>query len=793
MILSEPFRSFGVGVCILCMPSLILAAPEVIRASDVRKAIDKTGASLVRVQSDLQIVSKGYAISERIPTKRLQRRLREAEIQALLGDHYRASIILYDVADRPELSTHPEYDKAMFQLAESLRLAGYPQAARMQYEVLAKKKSGSELTRAVLGLLEVASQTGDFSGVETYVNRVKKGTSTEDAKIDYIFGKALFRGADDDQSRLKRALGKFRSVPRGLSISAPAAYYAGVTLVRMEEYEPAIQEFERTLELSSSYNDHLLMSELAYLSLGRLYRELGNVSGALDAYRSIAKDSPHFTDMLFEVAWVYVAAANSVEQDSEEQLRNYRLALDATELLMAAARDSRLYPQARVLQGNLQIRLGAPETAYETFQTVIDGYSSAQAELDNLLRSQSDSRAFFNELVNADLKTLDVGNGLLPDLALQFALEDPKVADTVEVRRELAHVEAELEESVEIIQNLESALNSSQRYGMFPEIRDARLVALSIVNRLTKMTQKLLEVSRGLAFEHLDTRDLARLEAGRLRHEKTEVEASKLPQTVEEIQEWHTLVRSKLEEVEHRAFMQISGLEMLRGQLIGVQLWMSRHRPDMPVQERLKIKERIRNTEVHLDDVIRSIDDVRKQVRQTNLQVYGDGGWEKSNQLMVELRDWANKQRQILQTVYSQLPAEKLEVLNAVDQQMNNVAALEQELNQLEAGLEQAVADRIDEIRTKVLKEFRFLETHRNEHIRLLSMSDRQLGPVAEQTVAWVGEQFKELVLKADVGILDVAWARKRARTDEVTGLVRELRQKANELDSEFEDALEVR
>src|SRR5262245_62192444 len=129
--------------------------------------------------------------------------------------------------------------------------------------------------------------------------------------------------------------------------------------------------------------------------------------------------------MLFEVAWAHVRAAN-LEKDAEQKKLGFTRALRATELLMATAPSSRLYPQARILEGNLQIRLGAPETAYDTFQTIIDRYGTARDKLDEMLHQTQDPKQFFDQLVAADLGQIGA-TSILPPVALSWALEEDQM------------------------------------------------------------------------------------------------------------------------------------------------------------------------------------------------------------------------------------------------------------------------------------------------------------------------------------------------------------------------------
>lgn len=779
---------FGLG---LTLPATARAeADSTLSANEAHARLNDIDGELGTMKSDLGEVAEGYRAPLQREGGRLQRRMREAEVQALLGDHYRAAIVLSDVAGRPEHQTDPSYPDAVFLLAESLRKAGYPKSARRYYAELARDARGDRLGQVVLGLLEVASVTGDFSDVERHVARLKNEVVVSEApRVDFTFGKALFRGAASDVTRLSRALALFRSVPTGLTVSAPAAYYAGVTLVRMGRLEEAIRAFERAAELAPTHADSVRVLELASLSLGRLHQELGDTAKALDAYQGVSKDSPYFAEMLYEVAWVHVKAAEKAE-NAAAQRKSFQRALDAVELLMAAAPESRLSPDARVLQGNLQIRLGAPESAYDTFEAIVERYGGARADLDALLGSRQDARAFFDQLVAADLKRLDE-TSLLPPLVVQIALDDPQIAKAVEVRRALEAADEELAESRELVRTLETALRSEQRFSMFPGLRRARLRALVVQNRTLSASRGLLDVERKVVIPQLDPDTLVRLEAVRARAEDVERAIEQLPTSDQAVERGRADLRAEYEKVAHRAYQLLSRARAVRAQLVAAELFMHNQGLKLSKEDRALTDERMAQARTEVAALEEALEGIQDEIERADLLSRGDVGWARAERLRQELNAAIDEQANLLAPFRARLSGDLRGVATRIDGQREALRGVERELLGLQARLEQVVDARVDEVRQQVIDELRALEANRAEHLRLATAAERLFGPVAEQTAAAVGSEFRDLVMKADVGILDVAWARKRARTEKVTELVRELRQRSVELDEEFEEVLE--
>ena len=782
--------SAGLGLAAVLTSSGAFAAEGTLDVGEARERLDRLDATIGSIRAEVDDVAQGYRTPLRPLASRMERRLREAEVQSLLGDHFRASVLLFDVVERDELRSHPRYTEAVFLLAESLRRAGQPRAARVHYERLAREVSGARLAQVVLGILDVASRTGDFDGLEALVRRAKaEGAGQRRSQLDYAFGKALFRAGGTDPERSRQALTAFRAVPERLSVSAPAAYYEGVTLVRLGRLEEAIQAFERTDALAGSHPDTERVRELARLSLGRLHHELGRISAALDAYQGVSKDSVYFADMLFEVAWVYVKSAEE-RVDPEEREASFKRALDAVELLIAAAPESPLVPEARVLQGNLQIRLGAPQTAYETFEAVVDRYGQTRTRLDELMADRADARAFFDELVSADVDRLESA-ALLPPVVLNIALEDREIERAVSVQRGLRDARQDLEDAREDVRTLEAALRSEQRFSMFPGLRDARTKALVVQNRLLGAEQRLLAVERGLMSEHLDPSARVRLEAARVQGQDLESDIASLPTTDEGIEGSRARLKSEYEEVALEAFTLQEKVRLLRAQLQAVRHWMRDKGPALAPDEQALTDQRMVSARAEIEDLERALERVRAEVDRASLLSRADGGWARAERLRKQLYAAIDEQASILRPARTRAPPDVRGVTARIDQQRAALRETERDLVGLQTRLEQAVEARVDETRGKILEVLRAIQADRSEQTQLASAAEGLLAPVAQRTATAVGSELERYVVEADVGILDVAWARKRERTDEVTELVRDLRRRSSELEDEFGEVLQ--
>jgi tetratricopeptide (TPR) repeat protein len=761
-----------------------LAHAQSLGFDDATQLANEVDADIATMQKDLDSVEKAYGVPITAEVGRVDRRLREGEIHFLLGDYLRASIVLLDVVEDEANESHPRYDDCIYILAESLRKSKNYAGARRHYEEILPRANGNRLKDIVLGLLEIANATNRYEDVDRYIARLRQAGTLSRPDVDYIYGKMIFRGSAADPSKIQQALEVFRSVPAGTSVAGPASYYAGVTLVKLGRYEDALSQFQDTIAKSGSNRQ---LAELAHLSLGRLYQELGDVSKSADAYQEIHQDSPYFADMLYEVAWAHVTAANQ-EQDTLKKHQSFNRALQAIELLQAAAPSSRLYPEARILQGNLQIRLGATETAYDTFQTIVDRFGGARDKMAEL-RGHSDAREFFGQLIERDLDNI-IATSILPPLAVTWALEEEDMGRAVAMQQDLADSRKFMKESRELVNVLGDALLGEQRYRMFPGLSQARAKALSVENRIVVVGDQLIAIERRAQWEHLSEAERAQVQEQLDRAQAIRAEIAALPKSEQDVESNRERIKETYLETGRRAYRLTYRVSTMRAQIVAVQIWLSQNRDRLSPEETKLTEERIAAATAEVDGLEKGLDNLQSEIRRATLLAESDAGRSRTQRLQDELVEVLRQTVTLLSSRRSSSPGELQGLFARLDQQRATLERIGGELDRLQTSLDAQVRERVDEIRKGIAVEVARLDGYETEHAGLDQESNMLLGPVANRTLDTVSQQFDSLVLRADVGIIDVAWARKQGETEKVNNLVKEQRERTQELEDEFADVL---
>lgn len=775
------------GVLVAGGGGLARAQDDAPSVGDVNRIAGELDQEIARMKGDLELVARAYGAPLAGEVGRVDRRLREGEIHFLLNDYLRASIVLLDVVEDEGNAGHPRYDDCVFLLAESLRKQANFSGAKRYHEQLFGRAQGERLKDVVLGLLHIASETSRYEDVDRYVARLREAGTMSRPDVDYIYGKMLFRSAGGDASKLLRTHDVFRGIPEGSAVSTQASYYAGVALVKMGRYEEAMAQFDETVRRAGTSREGAELRELAFLSKGRLYQELGQVDRAVDAYQEVSRTSAHFGETLFELAWAHVTAAGAAI-DAEEQKKSLTRALRALELLMATSPGSRLEPEARLLQGNLEIRLGAPETAYDTFQGIVDRYGGAKGKVDRVV-STRDPRAFFDQLVAPDLSRV-APEDMLPPVALAWAAEEDEMRRAINMQQDLSDTGRFLEESRDLIETLGAALEGEQRFNMFPGLKTARSKAISVENRLLNGTRRLLTLERRMVLPSVGAAARAQIDAAHERARQVEEAIQRLPQSEEQVESTRGEIREAYLATGRRAHQLGYRISSMRAQVVAVEAWLRDNRDSLSGEQQALVEQRLVAAREEVAGLERESARLQSDIRKATELVSGDAGRARARALASQFNAAVAEELALLQAERRQVKPELQGLLARLDQQRAALGGIDDEIRQLQVALEEHVRQEVDDLRRQLALEVNRIEKLKLEHAQLQGETDTELGPVARRSLNAVGRELERLVLEADVGIIDVAWNRKQAETERVNVLIREQQQRALELEAEFADVL---
>ncbi|MCB9761535.1 MAG: tetratricopeptide repeat protein [Alphaproteobacteria bacterium] len=372
------------------------------------------------------------------------RRYEDAVFNYLLGRYDEAAKEFFTLLESGVLGNSPEFKDSQWYLAECLFELRNFALAEDAYQVMVN--AGPQhpfFPDAVRRLLEIYGITGDGQAFYDVYNSYIITSRVEPSDVvKYTLAKSFYR-----QGEYARAKSMLEDVQLGGTYYSRARYLLGTVLVVEGNYDDAIDQFKLVSDLQPNTVEDREVVDLANLALGRLYYELGDFTASLDHYQRISRASQYFPDALYEMGWT------SIKQE------DYQQALQSVEIFLLAYPEHRYTAQLKLDQGHLYRKESRNDDALNSYQSIVDEYTPITEQIRDIEGDPAALRDWFGRLSAADGLDSFYG-GTLPVFAIEMLLADQEVSRALRVYRELRRQRTEIDESKQLIQEIEAALDS---------------------------------------------------------------------------------------------------------------------------------------------------------------------------------------------------------------------------------------------------------------------------------------------------------------------------------------------
>jgi tetratricopeptide (TPR) repeat protein len=724
---------------------------------------------------------------QRSPTY-VEERLTDGELFYRLQDYVRASIIFTDIVENHP--KHAAYPDAVFLLGESLFLAKDYLGARARYRVVLDHADQpafrSHLQRALGRLIEIAIHTQDFDGIEAYFARLAKLPPSEvEAATAYFRAKYLYSvavpgdvmAAEDatlpelDAAKLDEARVAFEAVPERSPFFAQARYFVGVIYTLRGQFNQAIEAFSRVGKLKAQDEQQRDVIELAQLGAGRLYYETNQLDRAIESYQALPRTSRRFDTALFETAWTYIRQGDSTRAER------------SLEVLSVAAPDSKYIPDSKLLRGNLLLRDGRYELATTVFAEVTKEFQPVREELDRMIASHEDPQAYFRSLVRDNLAEFDA-QAFLPPLALRWASVDGDMQRALDAVADLSQARQLTRETGDVVERLTAALHSPNPVNVFPELRFQREHTVALRNRLARVRKELIAADAESSARYRS----AELDQVRARRQELERSLAGLPTKEADFEKRNDKVDGGFEALDK----QLSALEV---QLLGMDAKIVA--TDRFISDTMQAQEQSSGVQSYRAELVtqkQAIADYREQLSRLAIEV-------EAGRIQVGVGDATYARDEQLRSEHTQLVArERQLVQQAGGRSANQVEALYRRADTAEAAvvehdkrIDAVVVERVADMQRVLDEEGVKLVGYKERLVELDSETEDVVGGITYANFRKVQTRFYDLVLRADVGIIDVGWAEREEHRTRIDLLTRERNRVLQSLDAEWGEITDER
>jgi tetratricopeptide (TPR) repeat protein len=745
-------------------PAPVLAAPvtEAERVAEADRLAREAERRLVSIES----VGGG---PQETPALRAGRTYEEGRDQHDRGDWLHAAVLLSEAVDEPAFKAARDHAEATFLLADALRRQGECGAARRRYADYLALGAPDRRGAAVSGALECAvkdRRSGDVDALLAASQRAFAGEPP--AEVLYLSAKAIFQRTDlPTAERLARAAAAFARV--GAPFEQQAAYFLGVIEIERKNLHGSLQWFDRCARAEPQDERQGEVRELCMLALGRVHAEMGNADSARDWYSAVAWGSARFADASYELAWGYVKG------------KQYERALRTASFIPELSPDSPLAPEARLLQGHLLLKLGRYAEATDAYNAVINAYAPVRDELDAILSMREDPVRYFNELVGRRGKAFDVA-AVLPPVAVRWASSRREVSLAVELVQSLDAARKDVQDSADVAARVEVLLARGAGLDAFPALQRAYAAADAVENDAARIEGDAVAALSAIAERTLqpDAREaLLRARAARV---ALESRMAPLPRTGEAAEERRLRMRRRLEHVDAETFRTGFRIEGLAAMVNGTEAWIERHRADIDSDPdgRQELAEELRRHREVIEGYAVQLRALKQEITRVRDTSGGADALADESRIRADYLEAIEAERVLADKARGSTAGPDAGAFERADAVRGLLAGIRSRARSARLGYASEASRRAGELRDRLSSERVALAAQEVALDGVQAAAKELVGRIAVRALGDVRAQFYALVLKADVGVVDVAWSRKRVRLEKIQQLSV---QKASELD----------
>ena len=767
-------RAAGV---LLAAVAAALLAPRAGAAASLGDAARATGA----IEDRLAFVEKAYDGPDESMLDRARRKYAEGETQFLLGDWDHAAILITAATETPEFRATPDYPRALAYLGDAFRSAGACDSALLEYDALLALGDTPARPGAVLGALDCRVRLRRLEGVDALVAEARRlvpgGAPPE---VGYLAGKAIFFRTDLRPSdRLQRGLAAFEAVRPPYHVAA--AYFEGALLVEAGDLRGAAARFERCRGLPGNDPRQTEIRELCGLALGRVYGALGMFAESLDRYQSVPLGSPRFDEALFEIAWNFVKA------------KRYEQALRTASMIVDLAPGSHLAPEATILTGHLDLELGHFAAATEAFDKVINTYAPIRDEIDAILTMQEDPVRYFDELIGRKGRAFDVAS-ILPPIAVKWATAQRDVEGALDLVAGLDGARRDLDGSSAMADRIDGLLARESGLDASPLLEAGWASADAVETAAARLQGEIVGLEEPAALRGLPPDARAQLERVHDQREGAQRRLAALPATPDEVGARQERMTGRIDQVDRAAFQLDYQVDAAAAAVAATEAWFEQHRGEIRSDDaaRTAFGAQIREQRQAIAGYRDALAGLHREVLGVRDAARGSQELRGEAELRREFHDRLWAERTLLAAARPALSGDELADLARAEGLLDRLDQVDGRALRLKERFAGLAARRAGALRAQLEVARGAIAEERGATAAVSADASSVVGRIAFRSFSAVRAQFYRLVLKADVGIIDVAWSRKRERVERIQQLASQEAAELEALDRDYRLVLEA-
>ena len=755
--------SFILVMGLVGLPSGTARADDIDQWAGKLIDMDNRAGSMIYEIKDAQPASPDVA----------DRRVIDAQVLFSLKNYEEAATILLDVVDKYPGTR--AYDDAIALLGESLYQAQDFYSARPYLEKAVAKKTGTRAeTHALQRLIEISLRTGDYAHIDEYLARLQNvPLANMEPSVPYVRAKYYYFN------------GKLDEAMNALNVIAPsnpyylqARYFQATIQVKRGDLAGASITFDSIIKQQAPDESGKDIQDLSRMAIARILYERSQFDKAIEAYASVPRQSKYFADALQEQAWTFIKA--------KEWQKAYR----ALDLLLLANPDTPDAPHLRLLMGNLNLRMSNFFLASDAFGKVRDEFEPVHRQLQQIIvRSQADP-TYFDSLVGKNLDKFDIA-AFVPPEAARWVRAEPDVMKMTILANSMGEMQRDLTDSQKLVERIDKAMKGSGRAGIFPDLASARTKSIEMLNAAVDIRQKLAGKLRAIIDPTLSAEERKQLDVIAFQRDGLQRQLTNAPTTDAGVKSHEAAMKAGYGDLDRQASEANVEIQSLDAQLVAIESYYRSSRTEQKIRPE-DIQGPIHDLRAAIDELHSTHDQIREAIVDASREATTAGAaGDAERETARRLDDLLRQEAQVEDAAKMRLSSNDRVQADRIGGLMARCDSIQGKLNEFDKKVDAQVDVRLVTVRKYLDAEKEELASAGGKLGTIVDASKGLGGGLAQAMFAKVADKFYDLVVRSDVGIIDVAWGLKDQKTGAVNKLTNQKNAEMKALDEDFRKVLE--
>lgn len=715
------------------------------------------------------------AIVRRFPN---QKRLLDARVFWELGQFENAAMLLFDVLERPDFQGDYEFEPTQLLLGECLLKLDNPHGARELFSKVAQGRDKKLAEEARLYLIELALAEGYEDRLRKAVNDYTQLVSSLQSSSDrtrYGLGKAHLTLNEPD-----KAANALLGIPPQSELFHRSRFYLGAAYVAKGQVDLALEVFRALTQVPGDEPVAKELRDQAWLAVGRLLVQRGAFELGLASYQNIDRNSRYYEDAVYEMSWAYI---------NQEK---YDRALQTVQVLLLTVEDGEREIDAHVLRGQLNVMMLDYDEAKVSYQTIIDRFAPIRNELARFTQAPGEVQRYFKWLLDrrSGLGTL---NSPLSDRTIAWLESGTDLSRVAAVFDRISKEREEIKATQQLGEELSTMLGSNNRVEMFPDLRQGWSQALVLENQLVLLATEMLDLQNNRIRDRLPAADKAALSEIVAVRRTLEERAARLPTSFEAYEARQGEISRRYRDLEKKNFFVEQGLEEVQRQLKGIERYLndkqySDEGKKLTAERETDLRRDIEKEKEALTAMYGELLNLKREiVREIASIGTGDDATRGEDSLKASLLQAIEREGSFYDRAASRIGGPITADFQDLGETRMRLGRTIGRLDSVIAAIDKEVGSKTTELVDQVKRELENLTGYRAD-VTALDGDGRVMAlDMGEEFFARALARMDQVVLEADVGLLDVMWARKNEKTQELQRLNDDRSRRIKQLQTDLE------